>query len=103
VTRPWNQPYASRNGRAIRSAATSKGRSTEAAVFWTPWTRPPDVSRNDAVISASDTSTSTTTTARRLNGEREREVNGDEAGRRRTEESSTAKPRVRFRVRVATS
>jgi hypothetical protein len=41
-------------------------------------------------------------TPRRRNGDRERAVGEDEAGRR-TEESSTANREVRLRIRVATS
>src|SRR4029079_7806376 len=102
VTRPSNQLYASRNGRATRSAATSKGFIADATTFWAPCTRPPDVSRKEAVIRASESTARPTTTARRLNGDREREVNGDE-GLRRAGEYRPANPRVRFRVRVATS
>ena len=102
VTSPLNQLYESRNGRATRFAATSNGFITAAPVFCTTWSGPSEDSRNETVISASETRTSPTTTARRSNGDRERPVGEVEAGRR-TEESSTANRDVRLRVRVATS
>ena len=53
------------------------------------------------MISASESTARPTTTMRRLYGERERDVSGEEVGRR-TEVSSTANREVRLRVRVAT-
>jgi hypothetical protein len=83
-------------------AATSKGFITAAPPFWTLCSRPPDVSRNEAVIKARERTTRPTTTIRRRSGDRERLV-GEVEAVRRTEESSTANREVRFRIRVATS
>src|SRR6266542_3712929 len=69
--------------------------------LWTSCAGPLDVSRNEIVITASESTARPTTTMRRRYGERERDVSGDEAGRR-TDESSTANREVRLRVRVAT-
>src|SRR5580765_8105929 len=81
VTRPSNQLYASRNGRATRSVAISNGRRTAAPAFCALWTGPLDFPLNDSVISTSESRTSPTTTILRLNGDRDRDESGDEAGR----------------------
>src|SRR5205085_2574749 len=102
TTRPWNHPYASRNGLVIRSVATSNGRSATAPAFWTPCSGPPSASRNEIVTSASESTTRTPTTIRRRSAAPEREVSGEAAGRR-TDWPSTANRGVRLRVDEATS